>query len=417
MRAKKKVLPLLNVVFDTNVLFTDAAHFLLRNEVKQVIEKNSTHPDLTVKWYLPTLVIDERRYQMQQRAFELLPYIGKLERLLGNSLNVTEETLVNRVNEAVTKQITQLGVAPLELKTVAVDWGKLINCSVFRKPPFDPGGKEKGFRDSLIAESFFQIVHESPATPSVCRLAFVTNDELLARFLTEGTNESKNVRILSNVGELESLINTLVSQVSEEFVAEWSEKAMKYFFQKDDLSTLYYRAKIREKIAEQYKKELLQVPKEPLMRESGTWWIAKPVFVKKDGQRIYWSTPIEIDAKLFRFEFPQPTASAVGTMDIGGTIFPTATLGDIFAQRNKPPASLTLTLAEALAGNPLRNVSGGGGFEARTLLVSGPTKVEVGSGKSFLEIHWSVSITQTRRLTSPRVEKIQFVSTKWSEGV
>ena len=44
-----------------------------------------------------------------------------------------------------------------------------------------------------------------------------------------------------------------------------------------------------------------------------------------------------------------------------------------------------------------------------------PKKVEVGSGQSEFEVHWSVNITQRRKLSSPRLEKFQFISNKWKE--
>jgi len=94
MSKKKKSKPKLFVVFDTSVLFTQVAYNLVRSEVRQLIEMNSQHSDLSIKWYLPSIVIDERRYQMQNKAFELLPSIEKLEKLLGHNLNITKDILV-----------------------------------------------------------------------------------------------------------------------------------------------------------------------------------------------------------------------------------------------------------------------------------------------------------------------------------
>jgi len=93
MAKKKKSKPKLLVVFDTSVLFNSVAYDLVRSEVRQLIEMNSQHSDLSVKWYLPNIVIDERRYQMQGKAFQLLLSIEKLEKLLGHNLNITKEPL------------------------------------------------------------------------------------------------------------------------------------------------------------------------------------------------------------------------------------------------------------------------------------------------------------------------------------
>ena len=50
--------------------------------------------------------------------------------------------------------------------------------------------------------------------------------------------------------------------------------------------------------------------------------------------------------------------------------------------------------------------SGGFAFQPRK---------KVGTGQSTFEVHWSVNFTQGRRFTSPSVDKIDFVSTKWDE--
>jgi hypothetical protein len=41
--------------------------------------------------------------------------------------------------------------------------------------------------------------------------------------------------------------------------------------------------------------------------------------------------------------------------------------------------------------------------------------VDVATGSSLFEVHWSVNITQRKKLTKPKIEKIQFISTKWNE--
>lgn len=382
MPRKKKAKPELKVVFDTSVLYTQVASDLVREAIRKLISENSSHADLNINWYLPSIVISERRYQMQRKAFELLPSIQKLEKLLGHNLNITEEILVHRVNGAIETELDDLGVTVVEIDTNKIDWSGVIERSVNRTPPFQPGDKEKGFRDSLIAEAFIQLVEQSPTTPMVCRLAIVADDKRLEEFVRNETKDSKNVRVLSNIGELESLINTLVSEVTEEFVADVRERAESYLFTKDDKSTLYYKEEVGEKIRQEYSDELKSTPSEGLSREGGTWWIGEPVFVKKERQRIYWATTIKIDAKLFRLEYPEPGAEAEP-----GSVLP----GLEPAQRNV-----------------LRGGIGG-------LLVNVPRKVESGTGQSIFEVHWSVNITQTKKFTSPRIERIEVIGTKWGD--
>ena len=97
-KKKKPALKLL-VVFDTNILYTQVASDLVRVEVRKLIKENSSHSDISIKWFLPSVVIDERKYQMQKKAFELLPSLQKIEKLIGHQLNITEEILIQRIDE------------------------------------------------------------------------------------------------------------------------------------------------------------------------------------------------------------------------------------------------------------------------------------------------------------------------------
>ena len=395
MTKKKKAKPELKVVFDTSVLFTTVAYELLRSEVKELIKSNSQHPDLSIKWHFPTVVMEERQYQMQRAAFGLLPSVTKLEKLLGHNLNITENILTKRVNEAVEEQLSELGILTLDIETSKVDWKSIIQRALYRHPPFEPGEKEKGFRDSLIAETFLQLVQQSPTTPSVCRLAIVTNDDLLSEYIKSRTKDAKNVRVLSTVNELESLINTLVSKVTEEFIADIKEKVSKYIFEKGNKASLYYKENIGNKILTSYGEELNAVSIAGLLRENGSWGIYDPVFVKKERQRTFWTTQISVDATLYEYELPlTPSASSLGIPTTNANIIGPrlgGILGQPFEQKGLP------TLGGILGQPPE------------------PIRRNVATGKSKFEVRWSVGVTQTKRLTSPHIEEIKFIATKWEE--
>ena len=126
----------------------------------------------------------------------MLPNLKKLERLLDHKLNITPDILATRVEVAINDQIEKMSITILNLDTNAVDWPTVITRAVRREPPFEAGNTEKGFRDCLIAQTFFQLVQDSPTTPGHCRLAVVTSDERLTEYVREETNEAKNVRVL-----------------------------------------------------------------------------------------------------------------------------------------------------------------------------------------------------------------------------
>lgn len=154
----------LRVVLDTNALYTGSASYFLRKEVGSLIEQHRALPDLTIHWIIPEIVRQERQFQMLQAALQFLPAIEKIERLLGHNLNITRDILEMRVREAIDRQIDQYGITIQSLNPSNVDWKRLIDDASYRRPPFEPGDKEKGFKDAIIIETFVQIVAISPAS-------------------------------------------------------------------------------------------------------------------------------------------------------------------------------------------------------------------------------------------------------------
>lgn len=393
----------MKIVFDSNVLYTGIASDLINQSVAKLISESSRHQDITLSWHLPEIVVLERTFQMIRKGLELFPSIQKLERLLGHNLNITEEIIEGKVKEAVQKQLTQYSITVAKLSVEKVDWNKLIHDSAFRKPPFDPGEREKGFRDAVIAEIFLQIVKESPTTPRICRIALVTADDLLGHAVSEQTSTATNIRIVKSIDDLKSLINTLVSAVSEEVVAKIKEQALKYFFVPKQEGTLFYTGKVRQLIDEKFKKELEEIPKGGDRRENGTWYIAPPGFLKKEGQRVTWVSPIEVEAKAFKRErqsdigdtglkipayslqsaIPHPPTGLTGT---SGLIGQTAFQG----------AMTTENYSSMLAG----------------LLGGGPEKM-IAQGRTYFEVTWSHLLSTNQKFRSPRIDDLRFVKTTW----
>ena len=238
---------------------------------------------------------------MQKRAIELLPSIQKLERLLGHQLNITESIIKQRVNEAVEAQIVSLGLKILELDQTKVDLNRLIHDACYRVPPFADREKEKGFRDACIVETFAQLVEASPKTSRTCRVVIVTGDSLVADAIRMRTSDANNVRILNSVEELKGLINTLVEQVREEFVTTYRAKAQEYFFEADRKEDLFHKEKIRSRIEEKFKEHLESIPKGFDERKNGMWRIGTPSFVRKERQRMFWATRINVDAEAYKW--------------------------------------------------------------------------------------------------------------------
>jgi len=417
MTAKQMKLkpPELKVVFDSSILYTGSASDLLNRDVIQLIREHSNHPDLILTWYLPDIVVHERQFQMLKKGQELLPTIQKLEKLLGHNLNITESVIESRVNEAVERQSQEYNLQRFSLVIDKVDWNRMILDAAYRHPPFEYSEKEKGFRDALILEAFMQIVADSPATPKICRIALVTGDKLLGEAAKSRTSSSANVRILSTNEELKGLINTLVSEISEEFVAKIQEQAKQYFFSPGEKTTLYYREDVATKIREKYNNELLALPKGADRRENGTWYILPPRFVKKEGQRVYWTSRISLEAKAYAntrastFRSPGFYVNAEGELELSTDQNNIIGSGFIVG-----PSQIQLGGLTYQAGQQVTNESP---YLLSPSPITFPALPESGtlvmSGKIIFEITWSVLVKTNQKFNAPKIEDIRFVETSW----
>lgn len=421
-RKRKSKVPELKVVFDTSVLYTGSEGDLLCREAKDIIREHSRHRDIAISWYLPDVVRHERQFQMQKLAMELLPYIEKLERLLGHNLNITETILMQSVKSTVETQLTDMDLNILQLDPSKVDWDKLKYNSCYRHPPFQDGQNEKGFRDALIAETFIQLVEASPVTPKVCRVVLVTGDRLLRDAVTARCEGATNVRILVSLEEVKGLVNTLVAEIGEDVVAAYQEKAKKYFFEPNQEKSLYHKLSIGKTILDKFWDVLQAIPQGASERKNGTWYIHPPSFVRKRGQRVFWSTRIVLEAEAYRWAIsiqPPGGYGYSGQVSLPGLDRSTLT-PDLFT----PTPGSTPSLESGLAWSgsipaPVSDfskwlASGSGSIPSIGSTIQ--TKELFSKGKSVFEVVWSISITATEKLTFPKIISINHVRTTWEQA-
>lgn len=386
----KKAIPRLLVFFDTNVLFTQVASDLVPPDVKTIVMENSDHVDLEVSWILPNVVIEERKCQMLLKARDLLPNLEKLEKLIGHAFGVEDDTLNLHIDAAIKKTIEDLKIKVVDIDVDRVDWSDLIARSITRRPPFQKGDKEKGLRDALIAQVFLQTLANSPSTTSVCRLAIVTADQKLKEYIAEKTAENKNVRILSSLNEVENLINTLTSTISEEFAADLARKAAKLFFIKGNEKTFYYKKEILKKIRE----ESAGPSKFPIipghLRSDDTWRVLNPIFVRKSRQRVYWISIVELEFEIYHWVPSQD--QSYGPTAFGGMC-------------NGKDGTELPYLGGGLFGSPFSQEIGKG-LIGGTLLENKVIDFKV---RKRVEVSWSTIITQSHNLTSPRLEGVKLI--------
>ena len=430
----------LRIVLDTSAIHTESEGYLLAMEIGALAKNQRGDPNLNLRWYLPDVVVQERQFQIQQRAVKLFQNVADLEKVIGRSLDVTERQIRELVSQRVNEQIREYGLSVSQLAHDQVNWPLMIERAISRQPPFDvKPSVEKGFRDALILETFMQLVESSPADRTQCRLVFVTKDELLTTAVTQRTTTKTNVHILKSTDEVKGFISTLLSTVSEDLVKAWQATAKEYFgIRKEEGKGVFYPFKVDERIKSDFKEDLAALPDGANRRENEWKWliIGAPRFVKKQHDRVWWASKVKIRATAFantsyRYvvdspaEMFLPSAAVVSGSAIVPADFPQSVSPNYGSEGR--PFSSGMTVAPAIRPfssgmvveplwNP-GNVPEGSAITSSGAIVPGyllnPERV-FAEGDTAFAVNWSVAVNAQGEFREPRLESVEFVETTWA---
>jgi hypothetical protein len=120
---------LIKIFSDTNILHASKAHLLLPSKVSEYIAEHKRIESVELKWFLPAMVVSERKHQMIQAALSLNPKIAELESLLGHALGINNEMIEERIDSKINKQLGDLGLEVCDIRTEEVDWCDIIDRS------------------------------------------------------------------------------------------------------------------------------------------------------------------------------------------------------------------------------------------------------------------------------------------------
>jgi hypothetical protein len=416
--------PVLEVVFDSSTVYTKSASHLLCEKVSNFIKKHSRHSDLRIVWCLPEVVVNERKYQMQEAGKKLLPStedLEKLEELLDRKLDIRRTAIDESVSHKTGKQIEDHKIRVLTLDVTKVDWGRLIDDAVFRRPPFESGEKEKGFRDALIAETFLQLVSSSRAS----WVAFVTKDGLLTRSVTLRTQKCASVRVIESVEELKGFLNTLGAGIEEGFVAELQGKAASLFFREGDETTLYYKKDVLSRIMRAFETEFKSFPLDADRRDNGHIHIAAPIFNGFDemkARRMVWVSRISVGAKAYRQIHPPlpplPYTNYVGHLEDMRVLPSRLPAGEIVSADkvdNRPTTEDQPSRARTYEPFAILSLESSFGKPQPDYAMTYSSDWLVDEGESEFDVAWSVTVDIHKRLSRPKIESIDFVGTTWRQ--
>lgn len=412
--ANRKDTPQIKVVFDTNLIRSSVATDLCNKPLIDFIKADLSRDDIIISWYIPNIVLNERRYQMLQDAKKLVNSITKLEKDFKYSLNVKLADLEDQIDMRIKHQLNAHQMQTLSLDTSKVAWENIIQNACYRNPPFSDGDSEKGFRDAMIGETFFQLVDTTAKSQPTCRIALVTGDEKLHDHAERSTKHNKNVRILHSLDELQGFINTLTSEFSEDEVKEYQSLSADYFFNPRNQNSLYYRNNLRDQLNTTYQKQLTECPPiAGLTRKNLKFIINNPQFVKKTGKRVGWTTKIEVPFEILKREpnqylslydmtnsslLNQPTQSQIPytppvTLGLLNTQSIDSGLSSLF-----DPSSVSPSTWPTLSNN---------------FITTQPSNTIVTKGKTIFEIKWDINIDKNNALSHPNIESINYIDTSW----
>ncbi|GAA0214213.1 hypothetical protein GCM10009123_21760 [Kangiella japonica] len=182
--------------------------------------------------------------------------------------------------------------------------------------------------------------------------------------------------MLSKLEDLESLINTLVSEVSEEFVDEYSCKADKLFFEEDNQKTLYYKEDVQAKIKSKYDVQLKKSSIRGLEKSIGKWFISSPVFIKKEKNKITWASAVEPEFELYSYKVEAESSY----LDTNPHLKAYSTVNHL----NRLYEQLMATKIE------------------------GRTIVTEYKGRDLFEVIWTTNLSTAQNLTSPKIVNIKY---------
>jgi hypothetical protein len=385
---KRKVL---HVMFDTNAIFAEGFESLVSKAARDAIEEHSKHGDLDVKWVVPEIVRLEREYQMRNNFRAVAAHAVRAEKLFCADWGISEDSINSAISATIDKQLQALNVTVQPCDAANVDWSSIMRRACFRLAPFQPGQTEKGFRDAIVCETFYQLVSSLSGRDAA---VLVCGDGLMKTALGERLDAGKGARILDGIAALRDEINLRVSHVDPQTASEIEKKASAAFLNGDDQRALWAKADLHNVIWSKFGNEIQTLPAGASSYIMERHDVTPPRLIKKDGTRVFFSTHYSVrSAANFWVPAPQPIPQSAG--------FGLLALG----QHSAHPAE------RSLAGEvqPITNAMLSPG-SLLGLLSDGQLVVVPKPTPDLFNIHWSATFSRYKKITRARFESVERIT-------
>ena len=386
MSKKKSV----HVVLDTNILHTKSPEFFVNSSLSAAIKRALAHHSLEIKWYLPSVVKAERQHQIMMSAVGLIKPVQTIAKLLDEDFNVSEDKLRGAIERRVARQIKDHELRDVELDPARVDWHEMIRRAVSRQAPFEKAQEnEKGFRDALILETFDQL-HGRIKPRSDRLLVVMSGDGRLREAIEERFAERHNVLIFSKLGELETSLSALLTNITQEAAEHLVRKAHARFLESGQAGAAI--GAIRERFAA----ELARGPSDRDAASEKGFLINETSFLGRTGARAEFATGISILTEAIRPANPPPP-----TLPMGSRV---TRIG--FGDMVETPPDFSGAF-ERFPGRPLS-------YRESQELFYGSSKLMRFSGQHVFSVVWSAN-DMGGELDDLAIKDIEYESTTWDE--
>ena len=242
---------LITIFSDTNSIYTNSSYFLLSRESKEIINESQAIKEFQVDWYIPQIVFDERVFQTAKKAREHLDSALKIHHLVKVS-DIPHEELVKKIQNHFKKELTMLPVKIARLNFSKVKWKDIVNASVYREPPFQDDTKEKGFRDSIILETFLNYYLKNNSIHRIFML--LSNDNKLLEALEKRVIKigANNIVMKRSIDKVHEFINLNKYNLYKDQINRLKPKALLAFYNPEIESGLIIDQKIIDALADKY---------------------------------------------------------------------------------------------------------------------------------------------------------------------
>ena len=289
----------IKVICDTNFLYTDSSEFLSNKELKDLIHDSKSIPNYDIEWILPSLVVEERQFQMSKSLKKNINWISRIERITNKTYNITESLIDKSLTKLIAKEIKRVGFKIIALAEKKVDWHDIIYRSINRIVPFEDNQKEKGFRDAMIAETIFQYFKSNKKNKYT--IVILTGDKLMIEYLSsfDISRTKLAAKFISSISELRNYLNILKSKLDLKIMSEFQDIVANLFYVEDDKSSIATKENIIEKIEERFVEQLEKLPDHVDNKDLVNYNSMEPIFIKIDGEYQIWHINIKESFKMY----------------------------------------------------------------------------------------------------------------------